>query len=421
MSRRGRACAAVGACLLVAGCVAAPSVGPTPVGTPAAQTGVPSAVPSETPGVTTSPTPTSPAAAEPWHAVVGDDAVSGAQWQDVTWTGSEFVAVGIGLAGGGAFLTSTDGRRWRTVPSGGTSGWPSDVAAGPFGLVATGSVDGWPTAWHSADGQHWTYRQKVVPAQLNRGDQVSITDVVATDTGWLAVGRDDPDCRVACGETPLRALVWTSTDAAAWDRIPAGPSMADAGINAVAAVDGGYVAVGQGAGHAVVWASPDGRAWDRVPDDPMFGPPAGAPDSASVSAVGVASRSGVVVAVGMGSGVGDGGAPVVMAWRSMDGRRWSPAIVEGAEEAQVFSVAATAGGFLATGPSGLGSCGGGIWASTDGTSWRCAASGADVPGFAPYAAAGSPDVDVAAGLTDVGWDPEGELGLPGAIWWRAAR
>ena len=134
--------------------------------------------------------------------------------------------------------------------------------------------------------------------------------------------------------------------------------------------------------------------------------------------VGVAASPGVIVIVGMANGVGPGGAPSVLAWWSADGRKWVQATGDRFLYGQVFEVAATPGGFLATGPSGDQSCLGGIWASTDGRSWRCVASDAVFAGFSPYVAAASTTAEIAVGLTSVGWDPNGSTGLPGAVWWR---
>ena len=426
---RGRAVrggAALLALMVVAACTDAPTASPT--STPgaaatAAASETPIESPSQAPLVTAAPTPlaTPAAVAGDWRAVLDQKAASSAQFQDVVWTGKRFVAAGIALAGGGVFVSSTDGQQWRSAPSGGASGYPDRLAVGPNGIVAVGTLDGKTAAWHSTDGRNWTYRLKIFPKALRDDDIVRVTDVVATPTGWLAVGRDDPFCQVACGQEPRRGLVWTSTDAQSWTRLGAQASLSKAAINSVAAIDGGFVAVGAAAGHAAIWTSTDGLAWARVADDPIFGPPSGAGAGATVVAVGIAAGYGSIVAVGMGIGVGAGGAPVVMAWRSTDGQTWTRATVEDAEEGQVFGVAATSTGFLATGPSGATSCLGGIWSSTDGAAWTCAASDGGFAGFGAYAAAGSPAVDVAVGLTDVGWDPGGTLGMPGAIWWRPVR
>lgn len=417
--RSWRLAALVSAMVLLVGCSTAPVATPSPLVTVASMG---TAAPLGTAGPTTTPaeTPTATQAhsAEGWTSAASEAAISGAQFQDVVWTGQRFVAAGGGLTGGGVFVSSADGQRWLSVPSGGTSGYPMRVAAGASGVVAVGTIDDRPASWFSPDGRRWTYRVAVFPTALEDDDEVRVTDVVATTAGWLAVGRDDPVCDVNCGRNPLRALAWTSSDAETWTRVPDQASLSKAAINAAAAFDGGFVAVGEAAGHAAFWTSADGLTWTRVPDDPIFGPSPGATADSTVSAVGVAAARGTIVAVGVASWATSAGAPIVEAWRSTDGRTWTRATVNNAEEGQVFAVAATAGRFLATGPSGDTSCLGGIWSSTDGATWACAATDAAFAGFGPYAAAGSPALEVAVGLTAVGWDPNGPLGLPGAIWWR---
>ena len=422
--RAVRAGAMLFASIVFAACTDAPTASPTSAGPPTATaTATPIESPSQTPLETAAatPLPTQAAAAGDWRAVLNQEAVSSAQFQDVVWTGQRFVAVGGALTGGGVFVSSTDGQRWRSLTSGGSTGSPDRLAVGPKGIVAVGTLDGHTAAWHSTDGRSWTYRLKIFPRALSDDDVVRVTDVVATPTGWLAVGRDDPICQTGCGETPRRALVWTSTDAVAWTRVAAQASLSKAAINAVTAIDGGFLAVGQAAGRATIWTSTDGLTWKRIADDPMFGPPSGATSGATVAAVGAAAGNGSMVAVGMAYGAAASGAPVVLAWRSADGQTWTPATVEGAEEGQVFSVASTTTGFLATGPSGDTSCLGGIWSSTGPDVWSCVASDDGFAGFGAYAAAGSPTVDVAVGLTEVGWDPNGTLGMPGAVWWRPVR
>jgi hypothetical protein len=417
-----RAGAALVATLVIAACTDAPTVGPTASAGPGVSPGasttpteLASLPPLETPAPT--PIPTQAAAAGDWNAVLGQKSVTNAQFLDVIWTGSRFIAAGVNLNGGGVLVSSTDGQRWRSIPAGGETGSPEHLAAGPSGVVAVGTIDARSAAWVSADGRNWTYRTRVFPTALGSGDEVRVTDVVATATGWLAVGRDDPFCPTGCPAEPLRALMWTSTDGETWTRLQQ-PSFPGGGINSVTAFDGGYVAVGDSSGHAAIWTSPDGLGWTRIGDDPMFGAPADASPDTTVTAVGVAAAFGSIVVVGMANGATAGGGPIVMAWRSTDGHSWSPAPVEAADEGQVFSVAATNSGFLATGPSGETSCLGGIWSSIDGASWACEASDPGFAGFGPYAAAGSPGVDVVVGLTDAGWDPESGIGAPGAIWWR---
>jgi hypothetical protein len=348
--------------------------------------------------------------------------VLGAQFQDVAWAGSQFIAVGIAVGGvesDGVFLDSPDGQTWRSLPVGAADGQPWQVAAGPHGIVAVGEIRGRQSSWASTDGLHWTWHRGAFSASLESDEVATVRDVVATTDGWLAVGRVDPVCAYDCGRTPIRALAWTSSDGITWEHVRRQASLVGGGMISVAAIPGGFVAVGTAGGHAAIWLSTDGRTWSRVPDDPIFAPPPGSGQASYVDANGVASGHGTIVAVGIALLAGSDGAPVVMAWRSDDGRSWTAATVEKPEGGQVFSVAATFDRFLATGPSRSDSCLGGIWASTDGTAWRCEGAAA-LAGFGPYAAAGSPTVEIAVGLTSAGWDEESELGLPGAVWWRPA-
>jgi hypothetical protein len=85
-------------------------------------------------------------------------------------------------------------------------------------------------------------------------------------------------------------------------------------------------------------------------------------------------------------------------------------------DGQMFSVTATPQGFLAVGPSGGRGCLGGMWTSSDGSTWQCDASDARFKEFGPYAAAASGTVVVAVGLADPGTD---DSGAPtGAAWSR---
>ena len=360
--------------------------------------------------------PASPAVAR-WLPVPPQDSVAGTQFQDVVWTGARFVATGVALGAEGVFLDSPDGRSWHRQE--GTplkTAFPDRIAAGPRGVVAVGTVGDAPASWWSSDGLGWTARRDAFPATATGTDTIKVTDVVSTGDGWLAVGREDPACNSNCGQAPVRSLVWTSTDGLHWAGVPTRRSLAGAGMNGVAAGGPGYVAAGAGGGRAVLWTSVDGSARSRVPDDPIFHPRAGGDAGAWTMGVDVAAGHDVVVVVGWAYGVGPGGEPEVLGWWSPDGRHWESAPVDRGPGGQVFSVAMTPGGFLATGPSGEPSCLGGIWASLDGQSWACVASDASFGGFGPYAAAGSPTTEVVVGLTSSG---EGSPnGLPGAAWWR---
>jgi hypothetical protein len=383
-------------------------------GSPAPSTAVP-ATPS--PAIATpSVAPTASAHAE-WQPVPPQDAVAGTQFQSVVWTGAAFVATGVALGAGGVFLDSPDGLTWNRQEDEVEGAYPTQIAAGPSGVVAVGTIDGKLASWASPDGQSWTVARDALPSSRTGADTVAVTGLVAMRDGWLAVGREDPACNFNCGLTAVRALAWTSPDGLHWTAVPKQRSLLDAGMNAVAAGPPGFVAVGTGSGRAALWTSTDGSTWSRVPDAPMFGPRPGSGPGASVSGVGVAGRPGLTVVMGWAYGVGPGGEPAVVAWWSADGRTWTKATVERGGGGQVFSVAATPGRFLATGPSGRPSCLGGIWSSVDGATWTCEASDPAFDGFGPYAAAGSPTTEVAVGLTSASGDsPDG---LPGAAWWRS--
>ena len=359
--------------------------------------------------------PASPAGAE-WLPVPPQDSVTGTQFQAVAWTGTRFVATGVALGAEGVFLDSPDGKAWHRQEGTAKAAYPIAIAAGPAGVVAVGTIGDRRASWSSPDGLSWTARPDAFPASVTGSDTVQITGVVSTGDGWIAVGREDPACNFNCGVAPVRSLVWTSRDGLHWTSLGRQPSLVGAGMNGVAAGGPGYVAAGMGPGRAAIWTSADGSAWSQVPDDAMFHPEAGSDPGAWVSGVGVASGHGVSVVVGWAYGVGPGGEPAVVAWWSPDGRTWMPAPVDQGPGGQVFSVATTPAGFLATGPSGEPSCLGGIWASTDGRAWQCVASDPALKGFGPYAAAGSPTTEIAVGLTSAG--EESPNGLPGAVWWR---
>jgi len=360
-----------------------------------------------------------PTTATGWARVPKQPSVSGVQFLRVVWTGTRFVATATALDNdGGVFLDSVDGLTWNRQTTEAADQMPLALAAGPRGVVATGSADDHVTAWFSPDGLTWTVRHDAFPAPKSRGSQsgsarFTVQGVVATDDGWLAVGREDPVCQLDCGTAPVRALVWTSIDGLAWTAVPDAPGFAGRGMDAVARTADGYVAVGLGKARAAVWTSPDGTTWTPAADDPIFHSGPSSDPGSWVEMMGVAVDRGVIVAAGM-DGPQGGGENSVRAWWSLDGRTWSEATGERFPGGQVFGVASTGAGFVATGPSGADSCLGGIWESADGRAWSCTASDPSFAGFGPYAAAASPSVVVAVGLDSSG--PETDQGWPGGVW-----
>jgi hypothetical protein len=413
----------------LAGCgstnpTAPPSPSPSAIAATASPvaTASPTASPSPTVAATPEPTPASPSAsttANGWSAVADQASVANTQLTDVVWNGTRFVAIGIDSAGDGAFLESTDGLTWnqQTTAKGGHL---ADLATGPNGIVAVGSLNNRPGSWFSADGVTWKFGSGRFQLPSLGTDDVEVTSAVATDDGWLAVGRRDAACSIDCGLGPLRAIVWTSHDGLTWARVADQASFAKAGMTGVTRLGSKYVAVGLAVKRAVVWTSPDGSTWTRVPDAPMFHPRTNGPE-ATIEMTGVSAGHGVVVAIGMDSATfcQDVCGRSVRAWWSTDGRTWTKGTGQRFLNGQAFSVNATPSGFLAAGPSGADSCLGGIWASSDGKAWTCVASDPAFEGFGAYAAAGSPATEVVVGLGN-GSEPT-DAGEPGVIWWRPVR
>jgi hypothetical protein len=329
------------------------------------------------------------------------------------------VATGGSLDAGPVFLDSADGLHWNRQATKPSDALANALATGPHGVVAIMSGDSGITSWFSPDGLSWTNRKDAFRASKRTGGpsgptSYTVSDVLATEAGWLAVGHEDPDCNFDCGGTPVRAVVWKSNDGLTWTAVRDQPALRGGGMEAVARTNGGFVAVGRRIGRAAVWTSPDGSTWSKVADKPLFHHGKGSDPVYWITMNGVAADHGVVVATGMEGSYGEGGS-AVRAWWSTDGRTWHKAKGEKFASGQLFSMASTPAGFIATGPSGRPSCRGGIWLSSDGRAWSCAAADKQFEGFGPYAAAASTSIVVAVGLDGSG--PDTEQGLPGAAWW----
>jgi hypothetical protein len=367
------------------------------------------------PSMASVPRPT----AEGWLSLSGQPAVDGIQYRDVVWTGRRFVAVGAELGSGGVFIDSIDGQMWHRQDVLSATAFPSVLAAGQTGVVAVGQIDDRPASWFSSDGLAWNQRPGAFPMAPTGKDTISVTDVAVEGAGWLAVGREDPACQTNCGLAPVRAIVWTSTDGLHWTRVPDQASFRGAAMTAVAAAEGGFVAVGLAGAYAAAWTSADGQTWSRAPDAKLFHALPSADVSASTTMISVASGHGRVVAIGY-EGAGGGHGPAARAWWSTDGQGWTEAngdAFSASGEVSVIPamVVPAPDGFLAAGQTN-GDCTGGIWASVDGAFWRCIATDLAFTGFTPYALAASPSVEVAVGLVNVA--KPSPAGLPGSVWRR---
>jgi hypothetical protein len=352
-----------------------------------------------------------------WTPVPDQDAIRGVRFDDVAWTGMRFVAVGTPPAGSVAFFDSPDGLAWHRQADLGVAERPARLAAGRHGVVAVGTVDDRPASWFSPDGLAWSRSGDTFAVPDSGTDTVAVSDVVGTDGGWLAVGREDPSCNTNCGFSPVRALTWTSADGVRWTLVAGQTSLADGGMSAVTRTNDGFVAVGVSSRHAAIWSSSDGSAWSRVADDPMFHPQSDTDGMAWSAAVGVTAGPGMVVVLGSALGAGPGGAPSALAWRSNDGRTWAPAIVEDPTPDYGASVATTIDGFLATGRAWRDDWLQVVWASTDGRTWQAISSARAPDGFNPAALAASPKIEVAVGDSLPTGRAVRDI-IPSAVWWR---
>lgn len=250
--------------VVVAGCGASGSPGSgSPVDSSASATPSASLPPSsEFPEPSVLPTAASP---EAWVAVPEQVTVQGLQFDAVIWTGARFVASGHVPDGGRVIADSTVGLTWQWHEIARPDAGRVFLAAGPKGVVAVGGLlDGHAGSWTSADGIAWTAHPDTF-GTASGTDTFELTAVIASDDGWLAVGREDPACNHDCGLTPIRALVWTSSDGLAWTRVADQRSLAGGAISAVARLGSGFVAVGLVGTIAAAWTSPDGRTWNASP------------------------------------------------------------------------------------------------------------------------------------------------------------
>jgi hypothetical protein len=278
---------------------------------------------------------------------------------DVVAGGPGLVAVGGASAScgdgldpcSGAVWLSEDGIVWDRLDD--ASGVFQDassiraVTAGDSGLVAVGDgafldgAPGDPLVWFSPDGMQWS--RSVLP----NGKRAF--DVVATDTGYVAVGRAE---RIQ-GEDILDAgAVWTSPDGITWNQIAEDPAtFADAYLTAITETDQGLVAVGalaQDTGFGV-WTSPDGNTWTKRLVDTSFPGPMILWDVTE-------GTPGVLAA-------GDTGL-----WLSPDGVTWQDVADP---DFRVRSIAPRGDGFVAVGNSCDDTgCSTALWTSPDGTTWN---------------------------------------------------
>jgi hypothetical protein len=164
---------------------------------------------------------------------------------------------------GPAVYWSQNGVDWQPPPEGDepASVNVTDVIATDDGFLAVGIGADGPAAWRSLDGRGWV--ESAVPASDDRGAS-GLWGITATRMGYFAWGFDGG-----------RASLWRSTDGTEW------ATLADASVfdlpqtETICAMEdaaGGLRATGVEAarntreGHSVVWTSTDGETWKLTED-----------------------------------------------------------------------------------------------------------------------------------------------------------
>jgi uncharacterized protein YjbI with pentapeptide repeats len=121
-----------------------------------------------------------------------------------------------------------------------------------------------PMVYLSPDATTWTAIELPAP-----GDRTFAADVAHGPAGYVAVGTVGTDCRFACPGG--RSVAWVSADGTSWELIEPDSfrGAVRVSVTDIEFFAGNYVAVGKderaGDHWAVgVWSSPDGRSWERV-------------------------------------------------------------------------------------------------------------------------------------------------------------
>jgi hypothetical protein len=179
------------------------------------------------------------------------------------------------------------------------------VHDGRFVVVGDSSdlVEGGPPVYWSDDAVHWQ-----APPPSGVPDSHNVTDVIATDSGFLAVGVD------ARGPA-----AWRSVDGRIWVR-----SLVDASARGrtdalwgITSTRLGYFAWGREDGHAGLWRSTDGQAWAPAGDQRVFDLPQ-TPEAICA----VREASGGLTAPGVVAPRNSGDGQRVV-WSSIDGAEWT--------------------------------------------------------------------------------------------------
>jgi hypothetical protein len=235
----------------------------------------------------------------------------------------------------------------------------ASVAYGQAGWIAVGSVsaDGTtrPLVVASADGLTW---QPVPGLAALAGKGTQFLGIAAGHGGYVVVGRQMAGGRIF-------AVLWYSADLRSWTMESNGGldgRLSASTVNAVAATDGGFIAVGSHGASQAIWTSPDGKRWSVV----GLRLPSGV-HSATLTVI--AASGGRAVAAGYAdTAAGD----IPLAVVSVDGGAgWRQIVLPAPGGLGVITaLTATPDGFTAIGSAGKGTSARTVtWTSRDGLTW----------------------------------------------------
>ena len=167
--------------------------------------------------------------AEGWTVVRADGAfATGSVVRDITWSGTEFVAVGqrspnedgtTSIEGQvAAAWTSPDGRAWQRaeVRTAARGSWLFRVETGPGGVVAGGQIAGATTDAFVLRYVRGAWELVEPPAMLTDGEE-HVATIGSSGAGWdLRIEARPVDCSQVCPEQHV--LRWTSPDGVDWSQ-----------------------------------------------------------------------------------------------------------------------------------------------------------------------------------------------------------
>jgi hypothetical protein len=161
---------------------------------------------------------------------------------------------------------------------------------------------GGPPVYWSDDAVRWQ-----APPPDGLPESRNVTDVIATDSGFLAVGVD------ASG-----AAAWRSVDGQRWVGSPVDTPATGGtdGLWGITSTRLGYFAWGFDHGHAALWRASDGTSWTRAGDQSVFDLPQSEAICGLREAPGGLIASGVVAPRGSRDGRR-------VVWSSVDGTEWA--------------------------------------------------------------------------------------------------